>query len=553
MTKDKKQIEIKRFEQNDMTEEWEATSAQQTLKIPADYLLLNYLADYMFIADKYGHLIVYHLAELEQFNIVDEINLTEEGVNLTSVEMLLGGISVVVADTSGDLSQWLLVRDVNQNYRFTKIRNFIADSPIQHVIAETRRKGIIGVTDSGMISLLHMTAHRELLSTQLVDANANKINQPQYISLSPRSEKLSIVDLDNNIHWFDIHNPHPEISWKVLWSKIWYESYSEPNYIWQSSSADSDFEPKFSLIPLTFGTLKAAFYAMLFAVPLAIMGAIFTAYFMAPKMRQWVKPSIEIMEALPTVILGFLAGLFLAPLVEKNLLAVVSMFITIPVGMLTFAWFWQLLPKRLSFFGSNGWYAALLMPVVVICIWLSFIYAPVFEVYFFDGDIKVWMLEEFGIGYDQRNSLVVGLAMGLAVIPTIFSITEDAIYSVPSHLTQGSLALGATPWQTLMKVVILTASPGIFSAVMIGFGRAVGETMIVLMATGNTPVMDFSIFQGMRTLSANIAVELPESELNSSHYRILFLAALVLFLVTFLFNTLAEVIRQRLRKRYSNL
>jgi phosphate transport system permease protein len=145
------------------------------------------------------------------------------------------------------------------------------------------------------------------------------------------------------------------------------------------------------------------------------------------------------------------------------------------------------------------------------------------------------------------------MAMGLAVIPSIFSITEDAVFSVPKHLTTGSLALGATRWQTMTRVVILTASPGIFSAVMIGLGRAVGETMIVLMATGNTPVMDFSIFQGLRTLSANIAVEMPESEVNSTHYRILFLSGLVLFLFTFFFNTLAEVVRQRLRRKYSSL
>lgn len=143
--------------------------------------------------------------------------------------------------------------------------------------------------------------------------------------------------------------------------------------------------------------------------------------------------------------------------------------------------------------------------------------------------------------------------MGFAVIPPIFTITEDAIFGVPKHLTIGSLALGATPWQTLTRVVLLTASPAIFSAVMIGFGRAVGETMIVLMATGNTPVMDFSIFQGLRTLSANIAVEMPESEVNGTHYRILFLAALVLFIFTFFFNTIAEVVRQRLRKKYSSL
>jgi phosphate transport system permease protein len=201
----------------------------------------------------------------------------------------------------------------------------------------------------------------------------------------------------------------------------------------------------------------------------------------------------------------------------------------------------------------DGWDAALLIPVIIFSVWLAFFLSPGVESLFFNGDMRVWMKHEFGIGYDQRNSLVVGLAMGFAVIPTIFSIAEDAIFSVPQHLTTGSLALGATPWQTMTKVVLLTASPGIFSAVMIGFGRAVGETMIVLMATGNTPVMDLSVFQGMRTLSANIAVEMPESEVDSTHYRVLFLAALVLFMFTFVFNTLAELIRQNLRQKYSSL
>ena len=143
--------------------------------------------------------------------------------------------------------------------------------------------------------------------------------------------------------------------------------------------------------------------------------------------------------------------------------------------------------------------------------------------------------------------------MGFSVVPVIYSIAEDAIYGVPSSLSNGSLALGATPWQSLVWVVLPTASPGIFSALMIGLGRAVGETMIVLMATGNTPLMDWNLFEGMRTLSANIAVEMPESEVASTHYRVLFLAALTLFLFTFVVNTGAEVVRQRLRERYSSL
>ena len=302
-----------------------------------------------------------------------------------------------------------------------------------------------------------------------------------------------------------------------------------------------------------FGTLKAAFYAMLFAMPLALMGAIYTAYFMNPLMRQYVKPTIELMGALPTVILGFLAGLWLAPFVEEHLMGLFCLFVVVPFLIMAFALGWEFVPKSFRHRIPEGNEAALLIPVILISGWLAFSLSIPLETMLFNGSLREWFKNELGIGYDQRNSLIVGIAMGFAVIPSIFSIAEDAIFSVPKHLTIGSLALGATPWQTLSKVVLLTASPGIFSAVMIGFGRAVGETMILLMSTGNTPVMDVSIFQGMRTLAANIAVEMPESEVDSTHFRVLFLTALVLFAFTFVFNTLAEIVRQRLREKYSSL
>ncbi|MCK5872555.1 MAG: ABC transporter permease subunit, partial [Methylococcales bacterium] len=247
------------------------------------------------------------------------------------------------------------------------------------------------------------------------------------------------------------------------------------------------------------------------------------------------------------------AGLWLAPLIESYLVGILSLLIIVPMAVMLFAYSWQFLPKKIHQQIPEGWDALILIPVILLASWLAFTLNTPVESAFFGGDLQTWLNKEFGISYDQRNSLVVGIAMGVAVIPTIFSIAEDAIFSVPKHLTIGSLALGATPWQTMIRVVLLTASPGIFSAIMIGFGRAVGETMIVLMATGNTPVMDLSVFEGMRTLSANIAVEMPEAEVDSTHYRVLFLAALVLFLFTFVFNTLAEVIRQRLREKYSAL
>jgi phosphate transport system permease protein len=155
--------------------------------------------------------------------------------------------------------------------------------------------------------------------------------------------------------------------------------------------------------------------------------------------------------------------------------------------------------------------------------------------------------------YVQRNALVVGFVMGFAVIPIIYTIAEDALSAVPDHLRAASLGAGATPWQTAMRIVLPTAMSGLFSAIMIGLGRAVGETMIVLMAAGNTPIMELNIFNGFRTLSANIAVELPEAVRGSTHYRTLFLAALLLFAMTFSINTVAEMVRLRFRKRSAQI
>ena len=171
----------------------------------------------------------------------------------------------------------------------------------------------------------------------------------------------------------------------------------------------------------------------------------------------------------------------------------------------------------------------------------------------FSGDFAQWWRDSTKMSYEQRNSLVVGVMMGFAVIPIIFTISEDALSNVPPNLRSASSALGASRWQTALYIVLPTASAGIFSAIMIGFGRAIGETMIVVMATGNTPLMSMNIFNGMRTLAANIAVELPEAAQHSTLYRTLFLGALLLFLLTFVVNTVAELLRQHLREKYKTV
>ncbi|MCQ4270412.1 ABC transporter permease subunit [Pseudomonas kuykendallii] len=465
---------------------------------------------------------------------------------VSTLSPLLGGTSLLVGDSKGGIAQWFMVRDGDGKSVLTHIRDFsLGEKPITQIVPEERRKGFMALDADGMLGIFHSTAHRTLLVERVADG-------PTHAALSPRASRL-LVESNGQLQRFVVDNPHPEVSWSALWSKVWYENYDEPRYVWQSTSANSDFEPKLSLAPLTFGTLKAAFYAMILAAPLAICAAIYTAYFMAPAMRRKVKPVIELMEALPTVILGFFAGLFLAPYVEGHLPGIFSLLLLTPVGVLLAAYLWSRLPEKVRLAIPEGWEAALLIPVILGVGALSLGMSGHLENWLFGGDMRHWLSNDLGIAFDQRNALVVGLAMGFAVIPNIFSIAEDAVFSVPKSLTFGSLALGATPWQTMTRVVILTASPGIFSALMIGLGRAVGETMIVLMATGNTPIMDMNIFEGLRTLAANTAVEMPESEVGSSHYRVLFLAALVLLSFTFVMNTLAEVIRTRLRKKYASL
>lgn len=515
---------------------------------PVDYILLDKEQQNLFLISNNGELSHYNIADKETPKFVAHRRMVTAQQKITYVRFLLGDQSILLGDNKGGIHQWAMLRDKDGSKQLLYLRSFDKiKHPVTAIVSEFNRKGFVAVDNFGNFGLFHSTAHRTLL-TRTIGKSAIT-----HVALDPRGHALLAEDQSGQLHFWQIKNEHPEISWNTLWGKVLYEGYEKPDYIWQSSAASDDFEPKFSLMPITFGTLKAAFYAMLLAIPLSLMGAVYSSQFMAPQMRKQVKPTIEIMEALPTVILGFLAGLWLAPFVEQYLPGIVSIFLLMPFGILFTAVVWGRLNQRTRINIPDGWEAAILLPVLVLMIWGCIAVSPVMERWFFDGNIRSWFTNTMGVGFDQRNSIVVGLAMGFAVIPTIYSIAEDALFGVPRHLIRGSLALGATPWQTTLRVVLLTASPGIFSAIMIGLGRAVGETMIVLMATGNTPVMDFSPLQGLRTISANIAVELPESEVNSTHYRLLFLAAMILLSFTFVVNTLAELVRQRLRKKYSTL
>jgi phosphate transport system permease protein len=466
---------------------------------------------------------------------------------ITALEYVIGGNSVLVGDATGNLTAWFRVRlkDEDQDLSLVEAHTFPSQGvPLLAIGRSARDKSFVTAGADGSLVLRHMTSERTLLTFPATGSSVASV------LISPKADAIIAQQADGRLLRFDISNPHPEVSWRALFGKVWYEGYPKPEYVWQSTGGTDDFEPKFSMVPLIFGTIKGTIYALLFAVPLAIMGALYTSQFMHPSVKAKIKPLVEIMAALPSVVVGFLAGLWLAGRVERNIVPVLLMMVLLPLFGTAGVLLWDRVPRALRSRLRPGMEIALILPLLVLGGLAAFGLGPAVEAGLFKGDFQLWLKAALNLVYDQRNCLVVGIAMGFAVIPIIFTIAEDAFTSVPQHLTAGSLALGASRWQTAIGVVLPTASPGIFSAVMIGFGRAVGETMIVLMATGNTPVLDWSIFNGMRTLSANVAVEIPEAPYGGTLYRTLFLAGLVLFLMTFLVNTVAELVRQRLRERY---
>ncbi|MBI4013689.1 MAG: ABC transporter permease subunit [Candidatus Rokubacteria bacterium] len=527
--------------------------SRQTVAIPISgeitALALDGRGDDLFVGTSSGQIVRVDLRDAGNPRMAPPVlAASRPGAAVTVLGFLIGDRTLVVGDAAGGVGSWQLVQPETGDRRLTRVHAFVPHgAPVTMFDPSRRDKGFVTGDAAGIARVHYGTTGTTLLTVKTE-------GQPvRALTLAPKGDGLLALDAEGRLSHWTVHNSHPEVTWRSLFEKVWYEGYREPAYVWQSTGGTDDFEPKLSLTPLIYGTLKGTFYALCFAIPVALLSALYASQFMHPTIKGYVKPTVEIMAALPSVVLGFIAGLWLAPMVERVVPGLFLLPWVVSALVLLTLLLWRLAPSALRKRVRAGTEVFLLLPVVLIGAWLAFHLGELLEGALLGGDYRGWLRGALGLTYDQRNSLVVGFAMGFAVIPIIFTIAEDSLSNVPPHLTAGSLALGATRWQTALRVVLPTASPGIFSAIMIGFGRAVGETMIVLMATGNTPVMDWSIFNGFRALSANIAVEIPEAPQGGTLYRVLFLAALLLFAMTFIVNTAAELVRLRLRKRYRSL
>ncbi|MGF1529905.1 MAG: ABC transporter permease subunit [Puniceicoccaceae bacterium] len=471
----------------------------------------------------------------------------QPGVEVKTTDWLFGRVSLVVTTRDGQnvvLSSFL-DREL-EKIQYALIRTLEPFGNGANLISHSLRNRAFLLQADEMLSLRYAT-------TENIRWEKKTDYQVAISTLGPKYDSILALDTAGRLHVYNLRDPHPEAGIKAFFGKIWYEGQAAPGYQWQSTGGESSFESKLSIVPLFFGSIKGTLYAMMFAVPIAILAAVYTSQFLSPEMRRIIKPTMEIMASLPSVVLGFLAALWLAPIMADRVPSVLMICILVPLVSLLIGYFWGKMPQGIRMHLKPGREFWVMIPTVLLVGFIGWSLGPIVESIFFGGDFRAWWPQATGASYEQRNALVVGFMVGFAVIPIIFTISEDALSNVPPYLTSASLALGASRWQTAWMVVLPTGSPGIFSALMIGLGRAVGETMIFLMATGNTAVMDWNIFNGMRTLAANIAVELPEAPEASTLYRTLFLGAMALFLLTFAINTIAEVTRQRLREKFKTI
>lgn len=479
--------------------------------------------------------------------------INQDGTILQSIELssdvLYVGYSnsfldlfVLIANDNGGVDQLSLIKfsmvnvqgvfmfkqlfEIELNGSYRQQSTFISHDPIHNLLMLTLDNGLQWFINS-VTGDIENVVGLDLTNISLVDY---------------KREVLTVIN-SQQVDRYQIINLSAMANANILFSKNHYSGYSEPDYIWQTS-VSSDFQsPKYSVIPLIMGSFKASLLALIVAIPLSVGAAIYTAYFASKRVRNSIKPVIEMLEAIPSVMIGFIAAVWLAPFAERNILSILVIIFSLPFVLILTALLKSLIEygltidryKHLKLIGSSA-LSIFAVATFYLILMLTTDNTGQDSVFPFLSDLNL-----------SKTSIVVALALGVAISPTIYTLIDDALYEVPDGVKQAAFALGATPIQTLNHVVLVVALPSIIAAIMLGFGRAFGETMIVLMVTGNTPIADWDLLSGLRTLTSNLAIELQEARVDSTVYRILFFTAALLFIFTFVINTCASLLKKRLR------
>lgn len=470
----------------------------------------------------------------ESWEIARDVQL--DTPRLTAHALLADGRSLVLGAADGSLHRLFPVTAAGGQTRFSSAVAVVADQ-------------------AGAINALATAPGVSLLAAHRADGSLSLHALPQRpvvariqphggetVAMALAGRRLLALNADGAYRIWLRSQDKPIPAMSSLWRPLHYPGQSESSYRWRPRASQPS-AAGYSLTPLAFGSIKAALAGLLLALPVALLGAGCAVTHLRPRARLRLRAAMTTLEAVPTVVLGLLAALWLAPMLQAHLGALLFTLLLLLPLLLLAGWLvrrWGLVP------GQTRWRGAVAAAIILAVVALAWYCGQWLESHWFAGQLSNWLEQRLGWRYEFGNALVAGFAIGVAVAPTIYVLAEQAFAATPREQYRASLALGATPAQTLARLLLPRALPGLVGASALGFARAAGETTIVLIALTATPVLAPSLLRGLQAIGPTLAMDLPEAVPGGNLFRVLMAAALALFLFTLLINLLAAALRRGL-------